>query len=155
MKKAYLMALAVAMALVGCQNTTTQENKEDEKKVEMTETFESADALFQAIGESIYAKQDPQKSIKMVDRLLTDYPDYESNPVALFMLASFVYDEQLQDYDKARETYQRIIDNYPDSPFAKDAALAIPQLGIPLDELIKSFEEASLSADAGSVEGDK
>jgi len=57
------------------------------------------------------------------------------------MLASYVYDEQLGDLDKARETYQQIVDNYPDSPFASDAAIAITQLGIPLEDLVKMFEE--------------
>ncbi len=77
----------------------------------------------------------------MVDQLVTDYPKYENTPVALFMLASFVYDEQLHDLDKARETYQRIIDEYPDTPFAADASIAITQLGMTPEELVRMFEE--------------
>ncbi len=106
---------------------------------------EAADApvrLFRAVEMATSAKLDPQQSIALVNRLVTDYPDYENNAVALFMLASFVYDEQLHDLDKARETYQQIIDNYPTSPFADDAALAIPQLGMTPEELVKMFEEA-------------
>lgn len=132
-----LMALLSAMVLAGCNNNSqTPANNENEVKEANT-----PEALFNTLVEGIYAKQDPQESIKMVDRLVADYPDYENNPVALFMLASYVYDEQLGDLDKARETYQRIIDEYPGTPFANDAAIAITQLGIPLDELVKMFEE--------------
>lgn len=131
-----LMALLSAMVLAGCHNNPKTPSNENEVKEATT-----PEALFNTVAEGIYAKQDPQESIKMVDRLVTDYPDYENNPVALFMLASYVYDEQLGDLDKARETYQRIIDEYPGTPFANDAAIAITQLGIPLDELVKMFEE--------------
>lgn len=132
-----LMALLSAMVLAGCNNNSqTPANNENEVKEANT-----PEALFNTLAEGIYAKQDPQESIKMVDRLVADYPDYENNPVALFMLASYVYDEQLGDLDKARETYQQIVDNYPDSPFASDAAIAITQLGIPLEDLVKMFEE--------------
>lgn len=104
---------------------------------------DAADApeyLFKAVEVSVNAKQDPQQSIDLVNRLVTTYPRYENNPVALFMLATFVYDDQLHNYDKARECYNRIINDYPDSPFAKDAAISIEQLGVSPEELIKIFE---------------
>lgn len=138
MKKAmFLMAVAMMLVVVGCHRNVMNTQKE----VNKVETFDSAEALFDAISEAVVTNQDPQRSIKMVDQLLTTYPDYENNPVALFMLASFVYDEQLHDLDKARETYQRVIDEYPDCPFANDAAIAITQLGMTPEELVKMFEE--------------
>ena len=135
MKKILILAIALMLIMVGCNQNTNTSEKEG-VKIEAT----SADALFKDIETAVVAKDDPQRSIAMVDKLVADYPDYENNPVALFMLASYVYDEQLHDLDKARETYQQIVDNYPGSPFANDAAIAITQLGIPLEELIKSFE---------------
>ena len=57
------------------------------------------------------------------------------------MLATFVYDDQQHDLDKAREAYQQVIDQYPDSPFARDAEIAITQLGMTPEELIRKFEE--------------
>ena len=99
----FLVVLFATVAITGCHNNpktpTTNENAVTEVNAN------SPEALFNAIGERMYAKQDPQETIKMVDRLVTDYPEYENNPVALFMLASFVYDEQMHDLDKARETY--------------------------------------------------
>ena len=135
----FLVVLFATVAITGCHNNpktpTTNENAETEVNAN------SPEALFNAIGERMYAKQDPQETIKMVDRLVTDYPEYENNPVALFMLASFVYDEQMHDLDKARETYQRVIDEYPGTPFANDATIAITQLGMTPEELVRMFEE--------------
>ena len=138
MKRSILfIAIAMVFALAGCHNgTKPNTNNED-----TVQTFDSPDAMFEAVTESINARQDAQKSIDLVNRLVADYPEYENNAAALFMLANFVYDEQLGDLDKARETYQQIVDNYPDSPFASDAAIAITQLGIPLEDLVKMFEE--------------
>ena len=107
---------------------------------ENPEAADAAEYLFKAIEISVNTKQDSKQSIDMVSRLLENYPQFDKNPVALFMLATFVYDEQLHDLDKARETYQQIVDNYPESPFANDAAIAITQLGMTPDELIKMFE---------------
>lgn len=139
MKKNILIIAVLLLVVAGCHNnpkaSATGENEENEV------IYNSPEALFNAIGEQMYAKQDPQESIKMVNRLVTDYPEYENNPVALFMLATFVYDEQLHDLDKARETFQRVIDEYPSTPFADDAAIAITQLGMTPEELVRMFEE--------------
>ena len=104
---------------------------------------DAADApeyLFKAVEVSINAQQDAQQSIDLVNRLVKDYPRFDKNPVALFMLATFVYDDQLHNYDKARECYRRIMNDYPESPFAKDASIAIEQLGVSPEDLIKIFE---------------
>ena len=37
---------------------------------------------------------------------------------------------------------QRVIDEYPGTPFADDAAIAITQLGMTPEELVRMFEEA-------------
>lgn len=146
--KKVLIAIMIAMTLVGCHQNTSQK---DEKKTEAVETFDSPEALFHAVEDAVFVQHDAQRSIKLVDKLVADYPTFEQTPVALFMLANFIYDEQLHDLDKARATYQQIVDNYPDSPFANDAAISITQLGMTPDELVRMFEEASSSEDASSV----
>ena len=135
----FLVVLFTAVVITGCHNNPKAPATNENKATEVNAN--SPEALFNAIGERMYAKQDPQETIKMVDRLITDYPDYENNPVALVMLASFVYDEQMHDLDKARETYQRVIDEYPGTPFANDAAIAITQVGMTPEELVRMFEE--------------
>lgn len=169
MKKAtFILALAMTVFMAGCHNgNKTTEN--DVRRAEAAlfnedqtvnpdaatdavavfgkyaednpEAADAADWLFKAVEVSVNTRQDPQQSIALVNRLVTDYPSFDKNPVALFMMATFVYDEQLHDLDQARETYQQIVDNYPDSPFAHDAAIAITQLGMTPEELIRMFEE--------------
>jgi len=104
------------------------------------EAENAAEYLFKALEVSINTKQDPKQSIDLADRLLKQYPKFDKAPVALFMMASFVYEDQLNDLDKAKACYQRIVDEYPDSPFAKDAAISIQHLGMSPEELIKMFE---------------
>lgn len=173
MKRYFFIIAVMAVLVAGCnQNTKTPKTTVDDVKkteailynADMTinmeaipeavatygryvdDNPEAADApevLFRAIEVAVNTRQDAQQSINMVNRLVTDYPQFDKNPVALFMLATFVYDEQQHDLDKARETYQRIIDTYPNSPFASDASIAITQLGMTPEELVKMFEEAS------------
>ena len=167
MKRSVLfLAVAMMIVMVGCNNKKTTQN--DVKKAEAAlfnedqttnaeavpnaiatfskyaeENPEAADAaeyLFKAVEISINTKQDAQQSIDLVNRLVKNYPTFDKNPVALFMLATFVYDEQQHDLDKAREAYQQVIDQYPDSPFARDAEIAITQLGMTPEELIRMFE---------------
>lgn len=178
MKKSILLFSVLLLVASGC-NHTVKTTGDDVKKAEealfnadMTtnqdavasaiatfskyvednpEAVDAADVLFKAVEVSVNTKQDPQQSIGLVNKLVADYPKFDKNAVALFMLATFVYDEQLHDLDKARETYQQIVDNYPDSPFAKDAAIAITQLGMTPDELVKMFESQENTED-GSQE---
>ncbi|MBR4148259.1 MAG: tetratricopeptide repeat protein [Bacteroidales bacterium] len=161
------IALMAILVTVGC-NRTVKTTQDDVKKAEaalfnedMTanaeavpyaiatfgkyvednpEATDAPDVLFKAVEVSINTRQDPQQSIGLVNKLVADYPKFDKNPVALFMLATFVYDEQQHDLDKAREAYQQVIDNYPESPFAKDAEISITQLGMTPEELIRMFE---------------
>lgn len=179
MKRNIFLLAILMIVMAGCHNQNAKTTAKDVQKAEEAlfnedqttkleavpnaiETFskyaeenpEAADApeyLFKAVEISINTKQAPQQSIDLVNRLVTNYPEFDKNPVALFMLATFVYDEQQHNLDKARETYQQIVDNYPDSPFAKDAAIAITQLGMTPDELVKMFESQENTED-GSQE---
>lgn len=160
-----MMAAMLLLAVTGCQTKTTEK---DVKKAEAAlfnedmsanaeavpaaiETFSkfaeenpkaeaAPEYLFKAFEVAVNTKQDPQQCIGLAERLLKEFPQFDKNPVALFMLASFVYDDQLHDLDKARDCFQRILDLYPDSPFANDAAISIQQLGMSPEELVKMFE---------------
>lgn len=167
MKKSILL-FAILLLVVAACNRNAKTTQNDVKKAEealfnedqtmnaeavtdavatfnkyVEENPEAADApevLFKAVEISVNTKQDAKQSIELVNKLVANYPECDKNPIALFMLATFVYDEQLHDLDKARETYQQIVDNYPESPFAADAAIAITQLGMTPEELVKMFE---------------
>lgn len=167
-KNILLLAVAMLLVMVGCQNQNKKVTEKDVKAAEEAlfnedltanpdavpqaiATFsrfaeenpdhaEAPEYLFKALEISVNTRQDAQQSIDLCNRLLADYPEFDKNPVALFMIASFVYDDQLHDLDKARETYQQIVDEYPESPFANDAAISIQQLGMSPEELIRMFE---------------
>lgn len=169
MKRNILMIALLLLALTGCNRSKTHKiTQNDVKNAEAAlfnedrstnaeavataiETFskyaetnpkaeDAPDYLFKAIEVSINTYQDANQSIDLVNKLVSSYPEYDKNPVALFMLASFVYEDQKQEYDKARDTYRQIMENYPDSPFAKDAAIAIEQVGMTPEQLIERFE---------------
>lgn len=169
MKRVLIFGMVfLMMAFSGCHNQRGKVTENDVKKAEQAlfnedqttnqeavanaiETFnkfakqnpddpKAPEYLFKALEISINTKQDPVQSILFCENLVEKYPEFDKNPVALFMLASFVYDDQLNDLDMTRDTYQRIVDNYPDSPFARDAAISIQQLGMSPEELIKMFE---------------
>lgn len=167
-RNVFLLAVAMMAVMVGCHNQNAKTTLKDVQKVEAAlfnadqtlnsaavteavttfkkyaeenaEAANAADYLFKAVEISINTKQEPQQSIDLVNQLVSGYPQFDKNAVALFMLASFVYDEQLGDLDKARDAYQQIVDQYPDSPFARDAKIAITQLGMTPEELVKMFE---------------
>lgn len=171
MKKKLLWIAMMVLALVGCDHqvknpkTTEDQVKKAEAALfngdmgvhaeavpeaiatfskyaeEHPEADHAPEYLFKAFELSVNTKQETGKSIELADRLLSAFPKYDKNPVALFMLATFVYDDQLHDLDKARECYQRIMRDYPESPFARDAAISIEQLGMSPDELVRRFEE--------------
>jgi hypothetical protein len=46
---------------------------------------------------------------------------------------------------KAKEYYEKVIDNYPDHVFAKEARVAIQHLGKTDEELIEEFEAKNKS----------
>ena len=62
------------------------------------------DWLFKALEISINLK-DAEKSEKICDKLIKDYPTFDKTPVGMFMMASFVYEDQLRDLDQARSVY--------------------------------------------------
>ena len=88
------------------------------------------------------------KAIELANQLANDYPDYKNVPVALVMLASEVYNDQLHDLDKARATYERVISNYPDTQWAADAKILVEMLGMTEEEMLERIVNQSTSEGA-------
>ena len=82
----------------------------------------------------------PQKAINIADVLIEKYPDFEMTPMAMF-IKGFVYENMMNDNDKALDTYRHFLERYPNNPMAADVEASIKNIGIPLDELIKTFEQ--------------
>lgn len=97
------------------------------------------DWLFKALDLSVNFLN-PEKTIEIGDEFIKDYPDNDKAPMALFVLGSMVYDDQLHDLDKAREMYETILNNYPDSDFVPSVEAALKFLGMTPDEIVREFE---------------
>ncbi len=101
----------------------------------------SPDFLFKAVDISVaYNALNPQKTIDITNVLINNYPDFEMTPMAMF-IKGFIYENQMQDYEKALDTYHQFLERYPNNPMAADVQSTIKNIGIPLDELIKTFEQ--------------
>lgn len=104
----------------------------------------AAQWLYHAMEINVLLKNADQ-SIALGDQMLKDYPQSEWAPMSLFLLGSFVYDEQLNDTAQAHAAYQKLIDNYPDSELVDDAQKSIEYLGLTPDEIMNlmltHFEE--------------
>ena len=99
---------------------------------------ESPGYLFKAANLAMNLNQ-PEKSLELFNRIIYQYPNYEKVPDCLFLMG-FIYENQLQNYGKAKEIYESFLAKYPDHEFADDASISIQNIGKPLDELVKEFE---------------
>ena len=97
------------------------------------------DWLFKAL-EICVNQKDVEKSGEICEKLMKDYPDYDKTPAGMFMMASFIYEDQLSDLDKARAMYERILAEYPESELIPSVQASLRNLGKTPEELIKEFE---------------
>ena len=90
-------------------------------------------------------------AIKMLDNLIENYPDFENIPASIH-LRGFIYEDKLQQLDKAKASYQELIDKFPEHELAENAKGCIQNLGIPTEELIRMWEKQdSLKVDSAEV----
>jgi outer membrane protein assembly factor BamD (BamD/ComL family) len=99
----------------------------------------SAEYLFKAADLSMYFSE-PGRTIWLLDRLMTRYPEHEKAAMSLFLKA-FVYDTRFEDTASARHFYRQFIDQYPNHEFAGEAEAAIRNLGKTPEDLIREFEQ--------------
>ncbi len=107
--------------------------------VEKTNKDQYVDVLLKAAG---LAKNisDAKKSLELYKRVADGLPQHPKAPTALFMMG-FVYENDLNDLEKAKATYESFLKQYPNDPdFADDAKSALAQLGRSPEDLIKEFK---------------
>lgn len=81
----------------------------------------------------------PKATIVLFQKILNYYPNYKNIPTVMFLMG-YVYENQLNDYEKAGKYYIEFIDKYPESDFADDATISLKNLGKSPEEMIKEFE---------------
>ncbi len=111
--------------------------------VDFSETYPedslAVEYLFKAADISMNMNR-PVKAVELYSLIREDYPDFRKAPECLF-LKGYVYENYMNDLEKARAIYTEFIEKYPDNDFADDAEISIRNLGKSPEELIKEFEE--------------
>ena len=81
----------------------------------------------------------PVPAINAFNIILKDYPAHKNAPYALFLKA-FVYEDILNNTQKAKQYYQEFLIKFPDNEYADDVRISLKNLGKTPEELIKEFE---------------
>jgi outer membrane protein assembly factor BamD (BamD/ComL family) len=88
----------------------------------------------------------PVKAIKIYDKIIDDFPNWEKAPEVAFLQA-FTYDEDLKKPQLAKEQYQEVIDRFPGDQWAVQAEQRLQTVEMSDDELVeflrKKQEEAA------------
>lgn len=95
-------------------------------------TFKAAN-LCMNMGEST-------KAIELFDKFIEKYPSNPKAPVSMFFKA-YIYENQVKNLDKAKETYLQFLEKYPTGEFVNDAKIALQNLGKSPEQMVKEFEE--------------
>jgi len=87
-----------------------------------------------------FALGDVKKSVKLMNRMIENYPNNKNIQSAYFNRASHT-DFELRDTTLAKEYYKVVIEKYPETQSAKDAQTRIDQHFMSMDELFEMFEK--------------
>jgi len=98
----------------------------------------SAEYLFKS-SEIAMSLQMSGRAVEGFQRILDNYPDFDKYASCIFLQA-FIYENQMQQYDTAKQLYQEFLNKYPSHDLAEDAMVSIQNMGKSLEELIKSWE---------------
>jgi outer membrane protein assembly factor BamD (BamD/ComL family) len=80
-----------------------------------------------------------ESAVKVLEKFLKMFPNDKRAPEALFFLG-FVYDNQINDDNKAGTYYNEFLKKYPKNVLARDVEASIRNLGKTDEELIREFE---------------
>lgn len=86
------------------------------------------------------ALNDYRSAAMIFERVHRDYPTFSKAGEALFMLG-FTYDENLKDFDKAREVYTKFLTEFPDNVFARDTKVLLENLGKSDAEVLERMQQ--------------
>jgi len=101
---------------------------------ELVATMRTAEQLW----ELIQMEEDPYERIQYYRDIVNHYPDHQYAPQALFMIG-FVYAEELRDTKRARQTFDELLQKYPDSDVVDSAKWMIENIDKP-HPAFESFE---------------
>jgi TolA-binding protein len=99
----------------------------------------SAEYLFKGAEIAMNMNQSGM-AIEQYNRILLNYPDFNKRAYCIFLQA-YILENQMNQYDQAKARYQEFIDKYPTHVLVKDAQASIENMGKPIEELIKQWEQ--------------
>jgi tetratricopeptide (TPR) repeat protein len=79
-----------------------------------------------------------KKSIKLLNRVIENYDDYD-RLVEIYFLKAFTYDEDLDEKAKAKKAYNDLISRFPEDPLATESQILIDNLYLSDEDLIKKY----------------
>jgi len=97
----------------------------------------AAKPLYRA-AEVVRALNKPREAAGIYRMVCDRYPTFSKSAEALFMLA-FTYDEDLKEYDAAREIYNDFLVRYPEHTFADDTEMLLKNLGKTSEEMLREM----------------
>jgi len=80
------------------------------------------------------------KSLALYDRIIAEFPNSTRAPYSLF-LKGFIYENDTQELDKARDMYHQFLATYPNHALTNDVQFSLNNMGKTPEELIKQFEQ--------------
>lgn len=80
------------------------------------------------------------RAIQLWGKVWRDYPDFKRAPDAMF-LQGFTYENNLKDYNNAKNYYVRFLEAYPKHELYQQAKAALSNLGKSPEDLIKEFKK--------------
>ena len=95
--------------------------------------------LFKA-GELAMNMSRSTQAIVLLNKFEKRYPNNKKAPYCIFFQA-FIYENQLHNLDKAKEYYERFINDFPNHELTDDAQISINNLGKSLEDIINGFDK--------------
>ena len=108
----------------------------------------SANWMYNAFEIYVLLK-DVDNSQRVCDMLVEKYPQSKWTPRALYLLGSFIYEDQLKDLDKARELYERVINDYPDCDVIPSVQSSLKYLGWSAEEIMGDIMMSQMDVEEG------
>ncbi len=85
------------------------------------------------------------KALSIYDKLISEYPEYEKTPSALFIKA-FTLENELGKTEEAKAAYELFLEKYPEDSFADDAQFSLENIGKTPEEVLKAIEAKNKAA---------
>jgi outer membrane protein assembly factor BamD (BamD/ComL family) len=104
----------------------------------------SPEFLFKA-GQRCNATAQHDQAIQLFQQVIEKYPKHRIAEEALF-LQGYVYENSMNDMNRAKEVYTRFIAQYPNSELVEDAKLSIENLGKTPEQIFEEMEKREASA---------